>query len=285
MTVPDNIENNKLGHPETPLYALFDNDWTTRRHRPATELQAIMEAGPSDTIQDSEETGKTIAEAVTRALNVLDARAEYVLNSILFEQITFQELADRMSISTTHAHRLYDHALAELKHELMNSEPITEHLGMTPTWETAAYEELLFIEDAPTDISYTPLDLKEIATQIQTFENRITNDRGSVYTTNALTDMATVAVDYLASLNRWDIRKHHQLICDKHQDYGINNINKHGLQGVCVRMSDKVARLDNLVKNGKAPRNESVTDTFYDIIGYACIARMLQNGTFDRAMR
>jgi len=53
-------------------------------------------------------------------------------------------------------------------------------------------------------------------------------------------------------------------------DYGYENIARFGLDGILVRMHDKIARLENLVGK-KGPRNESVADTLADLIGYSMI--------------
>jgi len=50
---------------------------------------------------------------------------------------------------------------------------------------------------------------------------------------------------------------------------------------VAVRISDKIARFNNLTNEGASAQNESLVDTLVDMVGYAVIARMLEDGTFD----
>jgi len=50
--------------------------------------------------------------------------------------------------------------------------------------------------------------------------------------------------------------------------------------GVLVRTNDKIARLKNLLRNQKAPSNESIDDTWKDTAGYAVVAMMLRKGWF-----
>ena len=69
------------------------------------------------------------------------------------------------------------------------------------------------------------------------------------------------------------------LLSSKQHDYGYDNIAAFGHLGILIRCSDKAARLDNL-KGKDAPVNESVTDTYYDLCGYAIIAGMLEWGLF-----
>ena len=72
------------------------------------------------------------------------------------------------------------------------------------------------------------------------------------------------------------------LICEKQHDYGHGNILAFGLLGVLVRISDKVARLENLLAPGRGrPKNESISDSLIDLMGYAIIAKMLIDGKFE----
>jgi hypothetical protein len=75
-----------------------------------------------------------------------------------------------------------------------------------------------------------------------------------------------------------------KMLARKQHDYGHGNINAFGMIGVAVRMSDKVARLLNLIAKGAEAENESLTDTWLDIVGYAVIAQMLLAETFNREL-
>jgi len=67
----------------------------------------------------------------------------------------------------------------------------------------------------------------------------------------------------------------------KQADYGPHNILRFGERGVVVRIYDKVARLKNLTTTGREPNNESIADTWLDIMNYAVIAVMLINRVFE----
>ena len=70
-------------------------------------------------------------------------------------------------------------------------------------------------------------------------------------------------------------------VISKQHDYGHDNIMAFKEQGLVVRLSDKVARLKNLLwSRVDKPKNESIEDTFTDIAGYAIIGLMLANNTF-----
>jgi hypothetical protein len=70
----------------------------------------------------------------------------------------------------------------------------------------------------------------------------------------------------------------------KQKDYGPKNIERFGLNGLTIRLHDKVARLENLLSKPKGVANavsdESVYDTLLDIGGYAAIALMWIRGEF-----
>lgn len=79
----------------------------------------------------------------------------------------------------------------------------------------------------------------------------------------------------------------YELFCKKQLNYGKGNImlggdvndptdRKMAINGVVIRMNDKINRLINLtLKNEKDNVNESVIDTFQDLCNYAIIAQMV----------
>jgi len=69
-------------------------------------------------------------------------------------------------------------------------------------------------------------------------------------------------------------------VCAKQRDYGPNNIARFGAKGIILRLHDKVARLENLLASGKDAANESIYDTYMDIVGYSVIGLMLIDGSF-----
>jgi hypothetical protein len=79
-------------------------------------------------------------------------------------------------------------------------------------------------------------------------------------------------------------RKAIELLVQKHDDYGPANISDAPggpLNGLSVRLHDKVARLNNLLSHHKKPKNEAIEDTFIDILNYAIIALLVINGKWD----
>jgi hypothetical protein len=69
-----------------------------------------------------------------------------------------------------------------------------------------------------------------------------------------------------------------ELLIRKQKDYGPKNISDSPggpLNGLRVRMFDKLARINNLLETGAKPENESLRDSFMDIANYAIIAMMV----------
>ena len=79
----------------------------------------------------------------------------------------------------------------------------------------------------------------------------------------------------------------YEMLARKHMDYGLNNIalggdlknsddKKFSLTGLCIRLTDKISRLKNLLINGKNyVRGEGMEDTFIDIANYGIIGLLV----------
>lgn len=88
------------------------------------------------------------------------------------------------------------------------------------------------------------------------------------------------------------------LVIKKQHDYGKGNIEKYedfmkkllgekymDGAGVLARLNDKIERLKNLYGNNKKPENESIEDTYKDIIGYSVVALLLMRHQFDLPLK
>jgi len=79
----------------------------------------------------------------------------------------------------------------------------------------------------------------------------------------------------------------YEMFARKHLDYGLNNIALGGdltnpedktfsLTGLCIRLTDKISRLKNLIINGKNfVKGEGMEDTFIDIANYGIIGLLV----------
>lgn len=71
--------------------------------------------------------------------------------------------------------------------------------------------------------------------------------------------------------------EYEKLFVKKQADYGMGNISRHGVQGVLVRLDDKLERLNNILKKGGETqvKDETLRDTAIDILGYSAILNLL----------
>ncbi len=76
-----------------------------------------------------------------------------------------------------------------------------------------------------------------------------------------------------------------ELLVSKHRDYGPKNISQSPggpLNGLRVRMHDKLARINHLIDSGATPEHESLRDSFIDLANYSVIALMVLDGEWDK---
>jgi hypothetical protein len=75
-----------------------------------------------------------------------------------------------------------------------------------------------------------------------------------------------------------------KLLVSKHKDYGPKNISQApggAINGLRVRMHDKLARINNLIDSGASPEHESLEDSFKDMANYAIIGLLVLRGKWD----
>lgn len=75
-----------------------------------------------------------------------------------------------------------------------------------------------------------------------------------------------------------------ELLLKKHHDYGPRNISDSPggpINGLRVRMHDKLARINNLIDNNRHPENESLEDSFKDMANYAIIGLLVMRGKWN----
>lgn len=68
------------------------------------------------------------------------------------------------------------------------------------------------------------------------------------------------------------------LLIRKHRDYGPKNISHSpggAINGLRVRMHDKLARINHLVDNQQQAHNEPLRDSFIDLANYAMIGLLV----------
>lgn len=78
-----------------------------------------------------------------------------------------------------------------------------------------------------------------------------------------------------------------ELLLSKHKDYGPRNIADApggAINGLRVRMHDKLARINNLYDSVRdmAPEHESFEDSFKDMANYAVIGLLVLRGDWNK---
>ena len=84
-----------------------------------------------------------------------------------------------------------------------------------------------------------------------------------------------------------------ELFSRKHIDYGMSNISagtglvnederSFALTGLYYRMSDKINRWKNLIISKRKPQNETIIDTFQDLVNYGIIAQLVSTNRWKK---
>ena len=118
---------------------------------------------------------------------------------------------------------------------------------------------------------------EHIRVHLDTMIGKYFNSSGAVPTRIDWTTMARLSIKASGCLDEVETV---ETLCSKQRDYGPNNIARFGHSGLLLRLHDKVSRLENLLAQGRDAQNESLHDTYLDIVGYSVIGVMLLDGSF-----
>ena len=95
---------------------------------------------------------------------------------------------------------------------------------------------------------------------------------------------ATIREVHLETHMAATVKELTDLLLSKHRDYGPKNISLApggAVNGLRVRMHDKLARINNLVDSGADPKHESLEDSFKDMANYAIIGLLVLREQWD----
>lgn len=84
-----------------------------------------------------------------------------------------------------------------------------------------------------------------------------------------------------------------ELFSKKHLDYGMGNISagtqlsnkeetEFAMTGLWYRISDKINRWKNMIISDRDAQNETLTDTFQDLVNYGIIAQLVSSGKWKK---
>jgi hypothetical protein len=154
---------------------------------------------------------------------------------------------------------------------------------MTDNWNDAATSALEVIWDqVEGDLETFEVDIDVMRDDLDLFIETKFDGRGTKEEVQSMWSIIGLDAIRIASEMGFPftVDSVQETLVRKQRDYGHENIRRFGLQGLLVRIHDKVARLENLVSNGGTPNNESIEDTLLDIVGYSAIGIMWAKGDF-----
>jgi hypothetical protein len=247
---------------------------------PENEYQALMETMPHEEPYEPQDGLMELRDAVMMHVEQLLPREQWIVNALMNEGRSLQSIADELSITKTHVWRLRNQAFKKLKETMSNDTTIRKSVRVATTWDQSAMQWLSYLSHIEPDrYVLAGADIPSLRTWIRALivAERTTSPEHDAQ--KLFEYMAVSAINELKIIESWDLETVFQTLCSKQYDYGHENINKFGLYGIIVRLSDKVERYANL-KN-KYAKNESVFDTLLDIVGYCVVALMLIDKTFN----
>lgn len=244
--------------------------------RPLTEIEALMTADPIRTPMESIEELQPFREAVAECMEQLDEQDLFIIEALTSEMVSLQTLATRLGMTKTHAWRLRNKAYDKLQRIMITHPTIRRRIKVADTWEQSAGQWVTYMAQNATQLNI--VDIERLGTL---------RDRAHKYLKIAQdpphsiwAEMASLAIEELRLMGLWDTAEMTHTLARKQHDYGHGNIDKFGLMGVLVRISDKVERYKNLSEKNNKAMNEAIEDTLMDIVGYCVIAMMLCDLTF-----
>ena len=239
-------------------------------------MAAVGQAAP-DHLSDG------VSAAIQSALDSLGEKDRWVLDAIYIWGHSYSQITDMMGYSSkASAHSAVKTAHKKLKEILELDYRIIRLLEgkvhmSDGTWADAAWRHLRVMDRCANGGEFTP----------DIFDAHFRNMGACVkcLDTDKLADICWAAGCEagrgLVAMGQWDIETLQDTLCSKQHDYGHDNINAFGIIGVAVRLSDKIARYKNLQGKPNRVAGETIVDTLTDMVGYAVLARMLEDGTFQ----
>ena len=96
--------------------------------RPETPLEALMQAAPGEDIRESVEELQPFREAVAQCIDKLDAQDRFIIDAVNTEMVSLEELGKRLGVTKTHAWRLRNSAMDNLRKIMLQDPTVLERL-------------------------------------------------------------------------------------------------------------------------------------------------------------
>ena len=110
-------------------YDVFKLTFLMPAARPDNEMQALMEAAPGQAIETSNDEIDLLRSIVIYCIDMLSEQDRYIIESINYEQITYEQLGKRLGMSNVHAWRLKQDAYKRLMTLMLEHKVIKDYLG------------------------------------------------------------------------------------------------------------------------------------------------------------
>jgi hypothetical protein len=115
---------------EFPADMAYNADTT----RPATPLEALMQAAPGEEPRTSSVELLDLREAIQDALeSAVTAEEAWVFNALVVERMSLRHLGRQLNRPKTTIARIRDRAIAKLQTRLLQDPAIRDRLGITHT--------------------------------------------------------------------------------------------------------------------------------------------------------
>lgn len=238
--------------------------------KPSNETEWLLQWG--NYIPDGD---KSHILAVQEAIESLDPMSRLCVEAVFYEGISYRTLGKRLGVSKPHAWRLTRRSMAELRRKLFINHHINLRYKMFDYWEQAAEA---IVDEWSTLCMPDPANHKHLKSYGMKLAMAV-RERMDIPRLDII-DISHQAIGELKAQKQWDEEEMLDLLIRKQRDYGHANIMAFGHVGIAIRICDKLARLDTLMSSGAEPSNESLIDTWMDLVGYAVISEMLFMETF-----
>jgi hypothetical protein len=256
------------------------------RHRPTSDMQAIMETAPGQEPATSSDEMLDLREAVSEAVQSLPPKYRKAILLTTYEGMSLKEAGEVMGFSDVHVMRIRNVAYTKLQEALTMNITLRRRYEMAKTWDQSATQWVGHI--ASLSKSTKEIDFGTLRDRIDALIG-ITFHNDEEPNPDAFVVVAVPVVGYLRHTDNWDTAQMANLLASKQHDYGHKNIDRFGLKGIVVRLNDKYERLANLEftrqffedGNTVVPKvNETIHDTLMDIVGYCVLGLMVLDDTF-----
>jgi Sigma-70, region 4/Nucleotide modification associated domain 1 len=266
-----------------------DKDWDRMALLPApvgTSLIEELMASPNQSVHA--QFSDDLREAVQEAISQLGPKDRFVIEAVYIWGYSYSEIADMMGYNSKGTpHYAVKKAERNLGAILKKDQRIIRLLKgnitvETNNWADGAWQHLRYFDRCATSGPFDPAILEHYFNEVGKAVRSLGDDENAdVKLYDLCSSIGAESARGLVSINQWDTEAMLDVLCRKQHDYGHGNINAFGIVGVAVRISDKIARYNNLVGRNAKEQNESLLDTLMDMVGYAVISRMLEDGTFN----